>query len=50
MQNKRAIRKTLKNSLNLRFTLKTLQPTEEQINRGLFIESIETMIAIQDRT
>ena len=50
MQNKRAIRKTLKNSLNLRFTLKTLQPTQEQIDRGLFIESIETMIAIQDRT
>lgn len=50
MQNKRAIRKTLKNSLNLRFTLKTLQPTKEQIEKGLFIESIETMIAIQDRT
>jgi hypothetical protein len=50
MQNKRAIRKTLKNSLNLRFTLKTLQPTKEQIDKGLFIESIETMIAIQDRT
>jgi hypothetical protein len=50
MQNKRAIRKTLKNSLNLRFTLKTLQPTQEQIDRGLFIESIETMVAIQDRT
>tara|TARA_R110000851_G_scaffold239754_1_gene392443 strand:- start:624 stop:1025 length:402 start_codon:yes stop_codon:yes gene_type:complete len=50
MKNKRAIRKTLKNSLNLRFNIKALSPTQEQIDRNLFIDSIETMVEIQDRT
>jgi|TARA_B110000908_G_scaffold41018_1_gene49807 hypothetical protein len=50
MKNKRAIRKTLKNSLNLRFNIKALSPTQEQIDRSLFIDSIETMVEIQDRT
>ena len=49
MKNKRAIRKTLKNSLNLRFNIKALSPTQEQIDRSLFIDSIETMVEIQDR-
>lgn len=50
MKNKRAIRKVIKNSLNLRFNIKTVTPSKEQIDRTLFVDSIETMIAIQDRT
>lgn len=50
MKNKRAIRKVIKNSLNLRFNIKTVLPSKEQIDKTLFVDSIETMLAIQDRT
>ena len=50
MKDKKKIRQVLKNSLNLRFRLKHISPTEEQIQKSLFIDSIKTMIEIQDRT
>lgn len=50
MKDKKKIRQVLKNSLNLRFRLKHISPTEEQIQKSLFIDSIKTMVEIQDRT
>lgn len=50
MKDKKKIRQILKNSLNLRFRLRHISPTEEQIHKSLFIDSIKTMVEIQDRT
>lgn len=49
MKNKKDIHKVLKNSLNLRFNIKALSPSPEQIHKNLFIESLKIMIEIQDR-
>lgn len=50
MKNKKDIHKVLKNSLNLTFSIKALSPSPEQIEKSLFVDSIKTMIEIQDRT
>jgi hypothetical protein len=50
MRNKREIRKVLKNSLNLTFNIKALSPSPEQIQKNLFIDALEALIEIQDRT
>tara|TARA_R100001509_G_scaffold129307_1_gene82688 strand:- start:10 stop:417 length:408 start_codon:yes stop_codon:yes gene_type:complete len=50
MKNKKDIHKVLKNSLNLRFNIKALSPSPEQIQKNLFIESLKTMVEIQDRS
>lgn len=50
MKNKKDIHKVLKNSLNLRFNIKALSPSPEQIQKNLFIESLKIMIEIQDRS
>jgi|TARA_R100000951_G_scaffold116420_1_gene128140 hypothetical protein len=50
MRNKKDIHKVLKNSLNLTFSIKALSPSPEQIEKGLFIEALRTMVEIQDRT
>lgn len=50
MKDKKEIRKVLKNSLNLRFQLRHNSPTQEQIEKALFIDCIKTMVEIQDRT
>jgi len=50
MRNKKDIHKVLKNSLNLTFSIKALSPSPEQIEKGLFVEALKTMIEIQDRT
>jgi|TARA_R110000796_G_scaffold3176_2_gene12184 hypothetical protein len=50
MKNKKEIHKVLKNSLNLTFSIRALSPTPEQIEKSLFVEALETMVEIQDRT
>jgi len=50
MKNKKDIQKVLKSTLNLRFNIKALSPSPEQIEKSLFVDSIKTMIEIQDRT
>ena len=50
MKNKKEIHKVLKNSLNLTFSIRALSPTPEQIEKSLFVEALETMGEIQDRT
>jgi len=50
MRNKRDIRKVLKNSLNLTFNIKALSPSPEQIKKSLFIDALQALIEIQDRT
>lgn len=50
MKNKKDIRKVLKNSLNLKFSIKPKAPTEEQIQKSLFVDSITTLLEIQERT
>ncbi len=50
MKNKKDIHKVLKNSLNLRFNIKALSPSPEQIQKNLFIDSLKIMIEIQDRS
>ena len=50
MRNKKDIHKVLKNSLNLTFSIKALSPSPEQIEKGLFVEALKTMVEIQDRT
>lgn len=50
MKNKKDIHKVLKNSLNLTFSIRALSPTPEQIEKSLFVEALETMVEIQDRT
>ena len=50
MRNKREIRKVLKNSLNLTFNIKALSPSPEQIHKNLFIDALQQLIEIQDRT
>jgi len=50
MRNKKDIHKVLKNSLNLTFSIKALSPSPEQIEKGLFVEALRTMVEIQDRT
>lgn len=50
MKNKKDIHKVLKNSLNLRFNIKALSPSPEQIQKNLFVESLKIMIEIQDRS
>lgn len=48
--NKKDIHKVLKNSLDLGFKIRTKSPSPEQIEKRLFIETIRTMVEIQDRT
>jgi len=50
MKNKKDIHKVLKNSLNLTFSIRALSPTPEQIEKSLFVEALDTMVQIQDRT
>ena len=50
MKNKKDIHKVLKNSLNLRFNIKALSPSPEQIQKNLFVDSLKIMIEIQDRS
>jgi len=50
MKNKKDIQKVLKSSLNLRFNIKALSPSPEQIEKSLFVDSIKVMVEIQDRT
>jgi hypothetical protein len=50
MKNKKEIHKVLKNSLNLTLSIRALSPTPEQIEKSLFVEALETMVEIQDRT
>jgi|TARA_R110000851_G_scaffold27849_1_gene78118 hypothetical protein len=50
MRNKKDIHRVLKNSLNLTFSIKALSPSPEQIEKGLFIDALRTMVEIQDRT
>ena len=50
MKDKKQIRKILKKSLNLRFNIKSLTPTPEQINKSLFIDTMKGMTEIQDRS
>lgn len=49
MKNKKEIHKAL-NSLNLKFSIKARNPSPEQISKGLFVDVINTMVEIQDRT
>ena len=49
MKNKKEIHKAL-NSLNLKFSIKARNPSPEQISKSLFVEIINTMVEIQDRT
>lgn len=49
MKNKKEIHKAL-NSLNLKFSIKARNPSPEQISKSLFVETINTMVEIQDRT
>ena len=50
MKNKKDIHKALKNSLNLQFSIKARNPSPDQISKSLFVEVINTMVEIQDRT
>jgi hypothetical protein len=50
MKNKKEIHKVLKNSLNLTFSIRALSPTPEQIEKSLFVEALDTMVEIGDRT
>ena len=50
MNNKKDIHKVLKNSLNLRFSIKALSPSPEQIEKRLFVDILKMMVEIQDRT
>ena len=50
MKNQKDIQKVLKSSLNLRFNIKALSPSPEQIEKSLFVDSIKVMVEIQDRT
>ena len=50
MKDKNQVRKILKNALNLRFSIKPISPSPEQIEKKLFIDIIKTMKEIQDRS
>jgi len=50
MKDKKEIKKILKNTLNLRFNIKALRPDPEQIQKSLFIDIINNMNEIQDRS
>ena len=50
MKDKKQVRKILKNALNLRFNIKPLTPSPEQIEKKLFVEIIKIMKEIQDRS
>ena len=50
MKDKKQVRKIIKNSLNLRFNIKPLSPSQEQIEKKLFIDIITIMKEIQDRS
>jgi|TARA_R110002050_G_scaffold132117_1_gene253996 hypothetical protein len=50
MKNKKDIQKILRTSLNLRFSIKALSPSPEQVEKNLFVDSMKTMVEIQDRT
>ena len=50
MKDKNQVRKVLKNVLNLRFNIKPLTPSQEQIDKKLFIDILKTMKEIQDRS
>ena len=39
-----------KNSLNLRFNIKSKRPDPEQVSKSLFIDTMKTMNDIQDRS
>tara|TARA_Y100001972_G_scaffold125156_1_gene175785 strand:- start:683 stop:1081 length:399 start_codon:yes stop_codon:yes gene_type:complete len=50
MKDKKEIKKILKNTLNLRFNIKALRPDPEQVDKSLFIDIINNMNEIQDRS
>ena len=50
MKNKKDIQKILRTSLNLRFSIKALSPSPEQVEKNLFVDSMKTRVEIQDRT
>lgn len=50
MKDKKDIKNILKNTLNLRFSIKALRPDPEQVRKSLFIDSLKTMNEIQDRS
>lgn len=50
MKDKKDIHKVLKNSLNLRFNIKALSPSPEQIEKRIFIDTLRIMVEIQDRS
>jgi hypothetical protein len=50
MKDKKEIKKILKNTLNLRFNIKALRPDPETVQKSLFIDVIENMNEIQDRS
>ena len=50
MKDKNKVRKVLKNVLNLKFNIKPLTPSQEQIDKKLFIDILKTMKEIQDRS
>ena len=50
MKDKNQVRKILKNALNLRFSIKPISPSPEQIEKKLFVEIIKIMKEIQDRS
>ena len=50
MKDKKEVRKILKNTLNLRFNIKSKRPDPEQIQKALFIDTMKTMNEIQDRS
>lgn len=50
MKNKKDIQKILRTSLNLRFSIKALSPSPEQVEKNLFVDAMKTMVEIQDRT
>ena len=50
MKDKNKVRKVLKNVLDLRFNIKPLTPSQEQIDKKLFIDILKTMKEIQDRS
>tara|TARA_Y100001972_G_scaffold129253_1_gene195742 strand:+ start:7557 stop:7955 length:399 start_codon:yes stop_codon:yes gene_type:complete len=50
MKDKKQLRNILKNSLNLRFNIKSKRPDPEQVSKSLFIDTMKTMNDIQDRS
>ena len=50
MKDKKQLRKILKNTLNLRFNIKSKRPDPEQVRKSLFIDTMKTMNEIQDRS